>query len=488
MQITRKIQVRLNYDNKEGLGAKWDELRAISNATYRAYNKCMNILYTHSMLEEELRTHLPVNKERAELEQDIVETKKTIKKIEAKVKKGEAGADVSLANMQNHLEMLLTQRKSEKFQSIAKEISKDAIGISKLVYGATDTEGDSLASVLYDHIKGMFPGGYSAIPGYIKLKAGQVFNTYRKELYFGKVTLPSFKEGCPMPISKEKINNYRNIDKEFGFRFGNLEFITVNSWKDGSNTKYLYDVLQDWSKLADSQIQVDGNRIYFLMVVDQPTIKHELDPNLSVGVDLGMSIPAVVAISKGFGAQKIGTYEDLVKFKRGLRGKYSRQKSQLAIKGGQGRRGVDSFDDRYHKKERNYTHTYNHTISKRIIDFAVKFGAGVIKLEDLSFHSNRDEEGNKIAREHKQHRMLSVWPYAELQTMVEYKAKMHGIKVVYVDPAYTSQKCSCCGHTERGNRLTQSKFSCKMCGKVLNADINAAINIARSTDVVASAE
>jgi len=56
--------------------------------------------------------------------------------------------------------------------------------------------------------------------------------------------------------------------------------------------------------------------------------------------------------------------------------------------------------------------------------------------------------------------------------MLKYKTK-----VVRVNPAYTSQKCSSCGHTCKENRVTQSIFKCVACGHEENADLNAAQNI-----------
>ena len=52
--------------------------------------------------------------------------------------------------------------------------------------------------------------------------------------------------------------------------------------------------------------------------------------------------------------------------------------------------------------------------------------------------------------------------------------------VVLVDPAYTSQRCSACGHTERRNRKSQAEFCCVACDHQLGADYNAAINIERA--------
>ncbi len=46
-----------------------------------------------------------------------------------------------------------------------------------------------------------------------------------------------------------------------------------------------------------------------------------------------------------------------------------------------------------------------------------------------------------------------------------------------VDPRDTSRRCSRCGHVEKGNRVTQARFRCRVCGYELNADLNAAENI-----------
>src|SRR6266498_273009 len=58
------------------------------------------------------------------------------------------------------------------------------------------------------------------------------------------------------------------------------------------------------------------------------------------------------------------------------------------------------------------------------------------------------------------------------------KAEERGCTVVAVDPRHTSQACSCCGHTARNNRRSQRVFMCRQCGYHLNADLNAARNIA----------
>ncbi|WP_073211981.1 RNA-guided endonuclease InsQ/TnpB family protein [Acidocella aminolytica] len=52
-----------------------------------------------------------------------------------------------------------------------------------------------------------------------------------------------------------------------------------------------------------------------------------------------------------------------------------------------------------------------------------------------------------------------------------------GITSQEVNPAYTSQTCSCCGYVDKRNRRSQSTFRCLWCGSTLHADVNAARNI-----------
>jgi len=65
----------------------------------------------------------------------------------------------------------------------------------------------------------------------------------------------------------------------------------------------------------------------------------------------------------------------------------------------------------------------------------------------------------------------------EFRRQLEYKLLWRGGQLLLVNPQYTSQQCSACGHCERANRETQPLFLCKKCGQTENADLNAAKNI-----------
>ena len=68
---------------------------------------------------------------------------------------------------------------------------------------------------------------------------------------------------------------------------------------------------------------------------------------------------------------------------------------------------------------------------------------------------------------------------------MEKRAWDRGIPVIYVNPAYTSKRCSRCGSFGRRFR---KHFECPHCGFVANADVNAAFNIAAASLRNASGE
>ena len=74
-------------------------------------------------------------------------------------------------------------------------------------------------------------------------------------------------------------------------------------------------------------------------------------------------------------------------------------------------------------------------------------------------------------------RSLHSWAFYELQSFIEYKAKLAGVKVVYIDPKYTSQRCSSCGVVKKKQRK-RNIYHCS-CGNHVHADLNASRNIAQ---------
>ena len=120
------------------------------------------------------------------------------------------------------------------------------------------------------------------------------------------------------------------------------------------------------------------------------------------------------------------------------------------------------------RKEQRFARNVNHTISKRLVAEAQRTKRA-IALEDLAGIRDR------VRARQPQRATLSSWSFAQLREFVEYKARMVGVPVVFVDPCNTSRTCPACGHCEKANRVSQGRFLCKRCGLAGLADFFAAL-------------
>lgn len=71
---------------------------------------------------------------------------------------------------------------------------------------------------------------------------------------------------------------------------------------------------------------------------------------------------------------------------------------------------------------------------------------------------------------------LGAWCYRYWLNRIQMACENNRVSFRTVNPAYTSQRCQACGHTERRNRNGE-KFKCQKCEHTDNADVNAAKNI-----------
>ena len=91
-----------------------------------------------------------------------------------------------------------------------------------------------------------------------------------------------------------------------------------------------------------------------------------------------------------------------------------------------------------------------------------------------------DAPGRNVSQQSGLNKAILDQGWGEFLRQIEYKLAWLGGLVLLVNPAYTSQQCSCCGHTAKENRKNQAQFVCTACGFTINADHNAANNIERA--------
>jgi len=210
---------------------------------------------------------------------------------------------------------------------------------------------------------------------------------------------------------------------------------------------------------VDTADLIERDRSWWLhVVVTVPPPEVESSDQV-VGVDLGVNRPAVTSNNQFLGQRRWKAIEGrYFKLTRALQKKRTKSAKRHVRK-------LKRHRARFRKDA-------DHVLSKRIVHVADP-GATIV-LENLKDIRKRMQ----AKRRTKTKRRMHSWPFASLRAKIEYKATERGCTVVAVDPRHTSQMCSCCGHTARTNRRSQSEFWCRKCGFHLNADLNAARNIA----------
>jgi IS605 OrfB family transposase len=148
-----------------------------------------------------------------------------------------------------------------------------------------------------------------------------------------------------------------------------------------------------------------------------------------------------------------------------VRKHYSKLRQSLQSKG---TKGTKRLLKRLAGKEQRVMKDLNHKISKAIVQSCQP--GDTLVMEDLKYIRDRI----RVAR--KQRQIQHSWAFYQLGSFIEYKATERGVKVVYVDPKYTSQRCPKCGIASKNSRHKHI-FKCSSCGYTANADLNAAFNI-----------
>jgi len=214
-----------------------------------------------------------------------------------------------------------------------------------------------------------------------------------------------------------------------------------------------YQFRNDFKKI--NQIEINKNYAFISVTIDEPSTR-KVDGY--IGVDRNTTGHIAVV-----GNPMTGKVLKLGKSAEHIHKKYKNIRKNLQKKGKYG------IVKKIKHRESRIVRDLNHKISMKLVDTANENNVG-IKLEDIK----------QIRRHVKSRRgfrySLNSWSYYQLEQMILYKAKLLGIPVAYVEPAYTSQNCSMCGHL--GNRNGKS-FKCPSCGHVDHADSNASFNIAK---------
>jgi putative transposase len=110
----------------------------------------------------------------------------------------------------------------------------------------------------------------------------------------------------------------------------------------------------------------------------------------------------------------------------------------------------------------------------------IAFEALALRSMTRSARGSVEAPGTNVRQKAGLNRSLLEQGIGETRRQLRYKAVWQGGKTVEVEPAFSSQRCSCCGHVSPANRPSRDRFACVACGHAELADINAARNHLRA--------
>jgi putative transposase len=225
-------------------------------------------------------------------------------------------------------------------------------------------------------------------------------------------------------------------------------------------------------KVKNITITQKAGRWYASIQVEQK-IEIGIHPSpSSIGIDAG--IKCFAAFSNGTlveGPDSFRRHED----------KLAREQRRLARK----QKGSENW-----KKQKKKISRLHHHIADVRMDFLHKLSTEVCKnhatvyveklnIRGMSASAKGTEENSGINVRAKSGLNKSILDqgWFEFRRQLDYKLDWMGGRLEQVAARHTSQRCSCCGHTEKGNRRSQAEFECLSCGMAQHADINAAKNL-----------
>ena len=255
----------------------------------------------------------------------------------------------------------------------------------------------------------------------------------------GKASVRSYKNDIPVPFGGKDISNLHLADDgHYHFTLFGLP-LACRLGRDRSNNGVVIErCISGEYKICSSSYMMDDRRgkTYLLLCVDIPKKEVSLKADKAMYAMLSHVVPIRAVTTqnvKNFNPMKAEPSKVNVFFEIGTKEEflYRRRQIQEALRrcqvgsryaaGGKGRARKCQAVDRFRDMETNYVKTKMHTYSRRLVDAAVKHECAAIVLVN---QKKREEEAKQNPY------ILRNWSYYSLKQMIEYKAKMAGVKVI----------------------------------------------------------
>jgi transposase len=189
----------------------------------------------------------------------------------------------------------------------------------------------------------------------------------------------------------------------------------------------------------------------------------------AVGIDRGVTVSAALSTgdllhAPGLSAPEGARLRRLErKLARGWRGSNRRARVKLAIA---------RLCARETDRRKDWAEKVSTDITRRFDMISVE--SLKISAMTRSARGTMEHPGRNVAAKAGLNRQIGRSGWGLLVRRLEQKAPG---RVAKINPAFTSQRCSACGHVDAKSRESQAVFACTACNFACNADVNAARNV-----------
>ena len=303
---------------------------------------------------------------------------------------------------------------------------------------------------------------------YLSLK--EMYERGEKEIK-GKPQMPRYKNGeaqitftnCGIRVEGREIKLSISKEMQEKFRVKSLNFLIPKKLEKLIN-------LEGIKMIKIGKIEKKRCKIY--IIYEEEAKEIEVFGN-TMAIDLGMN-NLLACVTANNNNTLIVAGESLKSKIRYINKEIERLESiQMHMVGSKKYKNTKRIKELY-KKRKNYSKTYMHKVSKMIIDFAKENGCETIVIGDIK----------GIKQNMKNNKRFVEIPLQDLVEKIEYKAEKEGIEVEKITEEYTSGVSSIDKEEinrenyNKRRRIKRGLFKTNS-GKIINADINGALNILR---------
>ena len=226
--------------------------------------------------------------------------------------------------------------------------------------------------------------------------------------------------------------------------------------------------------MYNPRLSYDGIDFYFSasFKVDEIIKNEENNKNFSLGIDVG--IANWVTLSNGMVFPNINDTPRMIKLEkmaRDIQRKKSISRNRTSLEHKRLSNNYLKLHRRYlilRRKQKDIRRNYCYQVVNQIVNL----NPSCICIEDIKVKDLSHE--NELAKQ------IFEAMFYEFRTILEYKCKWNNIKLIVASRYYPSSKlCSRCGFKIANLSLSDRTFICPNCGRSIDRDLNAAINLSK---------